>query len=43
MDYLKTPQKHMTNQKPKKSNWEVKVNWLLKMHDLYVSNLEEII
>ena len=43
MDYLKTPQKHMNNQKTKKSDWEVQVNWLAKMHDLYVSTLEEMI
>ena len=43
MNYSKTPQKHMTNQKINKSNWEVKVNWLAKMQDLYFSTLVEII
>ena len=42
MDYSKTPQKHTTN-KTNKSNWEVKVNWLAKMQDLYFSTLVEII
>ena len=42
MDYLKTPQKLMTN-KTNKSIWEVKVNLLTKLQDLNVSKLEEII
>ena len=42
MNYLKTPQKLMTN-KTNKSIWEVKVNWLTKMQDLNVSTLEEIV
>ena len=42
MDYLKTPQKPMTN-KTNKSIWEVKVNLLTKLQDLNVSKLEEII
>ena len=33
----------MTDQKLNKSNWEDKVNFLVKIQDLYVSNLEEII
>ena len=42
MDYSKTPQKYVTNQKTNKSNLEVKVNWLVKMQDLYFSTLVEV-
>ena len=43
MDYSKTPQKHITNQKPIKVFGKLKKNWLAKMQDLYVSTSEEII
>ena len=29
----------MTNQKNNKSNWDDKVNWLIKIQDLYFSAL----
>ena len=41
MDYSKTPQKHMTNQKPKIVIEEL--NWAVKIQDLYFSTLVEII
>jgi len=43
MDYSKIPQKHITNKKTNKSNLEVRINWLVKMQDLYFSTLVETI